>query len=509
MKQALKYNLPEGVMLNAYPDSCGGNLKEMIRMLQREEFRDVFSCLYILPSMFESDLDRGFSVISYDLNSELVGEENLHDLCRMGLSLKLDFVLNHLSVQSPQFQDLLEKGDQSEYVDTFIDWNKFWKGKGQLTAEGYIMPQDEYLSKLFMRKAGLPILKVPFPDGSYRFYWNSFYQEKTIHGYLGQMDLNAQSQKVWDFYEDTFKKFSRYGASIVRLDAFAYLHKEAGSSNFFNEPGTWEYLSRIKASADKYGMTLLPEIHSKYEDGIHESLAGRGFPIYDFFFPGLVFNTIESSDSSILLQWIREIRMKKYKTVNMLGCHDGIPLLDVKGLLDEKTIGDMIELIKSRGGRVKDLYAADGQKISYYQLNAAFFSALNEDPEKMILARAIQMFMPGMPEVWYLDLFGGTNDYHAADTIGHKDINRTNLSGKDIDSALKTSLVQEQLKLMKFRNSHGAFGWGSHLKIESDSPDQFFLSWHKEGYSASLRVFLKTLDFTIHYSSPDKEIQPL
>ena len=164
-------------MLNVYPDSCGGSLKGLVKMLNREEFRDTFSCVYILPSLFQSDLDRGFSVISYDLNTELAAAEDLKALRDMKLSLKLDFVLNHLSVQSPQFKDLLEKGDESEYVDSFIDWNKFWQGRGEMSTEGYIIPRQEYLSRLFMRKPELPILKVPFPDGFLSFLLEHFLSE--------------------------------------------------------------------------------------------------------------------------------------------------------------------------------------------------------------------------------------------------------------------------------------------------------------------------------------------
>ena len=29
----------------------------------------------------------------------------------------------------------------------------------------------------------------------------------------------------------------------------------------------------------------------------------------------------------------------------------------------------------------------------------------------MLLARAIQLFTPGKPQVWYLDLFAGRNDH--------------------------------------------------------------------------------------------------
>ena len=75
------------------------------------------------------------------------------------------------------------------------------------------------------------------------------------------MDLNIKSPLVWEFYDDTLKKLAEYGARIVRLDAFAYAPKEPGEKNFLNEPGTWELLERIRELADKYNLTLLPEIH--------------------------------------------------------------------------------------------------------------------------------------------------------------------------------------------------------------------------------------------------------
>lgn len=97
-------------MLNAYPDSLGGNLGDIVTLLKTEAMQDVFSSFYILPSLYHSDLDRGFSVIDYDLNEQLADREDLDQLKNMGIDLKLDFILNHASAQSPQFQDLVEKG---------------------------------------------------------------------------------------------------------------------------------------------------------------------------------------------------------------------------------------------------------------------------------------------------------------------------------------------------------------------------------------------------------------
>ena len=484
-----KINLPKGVIFNAYPDSIGRKLADATRMLKMPEFKDVFSLFYILPTIFNSDLDRGFSIIDYDLNNELVSREDLEQLHELNIMFKFDLVLNHLSVGSLQFKDLLKHGDESKYKNFFIDWNEFWRSHGEMSPDGHVIPDKEHLEKLFMRKPGLPILKVRFPDGSDRPYWNTFYQEvnyqeitaqnllqapgteKLTHKhaeniaalvndvliakrdiseidlgdfshlkdeviavieqhrqYQGQMDLNAKSKEVWDFYDETLKKLHDHGGRLIRLDAFAYVHKEPGEVNFFNKPGTWKYLARLKQIADKYDLILLPEIHSQYGTGHHEEVAAKGFPIYDFFFPGLVIHALEWGTTRHLLRWIDELIEKNIQTINMLGCHDGIPVLDLKGtnnagvsregLLSDEDIDAVIKIIMARGGRVKNLYGPDGKKITYYQVNATFFSVMGDSNRKMRLARAIQMFMPGIPQVWYLDLFAGKNDYAAADNGG-------------------------------------------------------------------------------------------
>ena len=522
-----------------------------------------------MPTVFNSDLDRGFSIIDYNLNDKLVSQNDLNALDKLNIMLKFDLVLNHLSVGSPQFQNLLQYGDRSEYKNFFIDWNAFWQADGELGSDGYVIPHEDHLQKLFMRKPGLPILKVCFPDGSHRFYWNTFYQEvnypeftagdlESIHGisgrqakeiaaainqalsvntqasqidlgghdvyhheiiaiverkrqYLGQMDLNAESEKVWVFYDDTLKKVQGFGAKIIRLDAFAYLHKQPGQVNFFNKPGTWDYLDRLKGIAQKYNLILLPEIHSEYGSGIHQELAANGFPVYDFFLPGLLIDALDRGTNKHLLRWIRELVDNGIKTVNMLGCHDGIPILDLRGqpgdapakegLLTDEQIDAVVQSVLDRGGRVKNLYGPDGKKISYYQVNATFFSALGEDDQKLLLARAIQLFMPGIPQVWYLDLFAGKNNYQAADqggTGGHKEINRTNLTLNDIEDGLKQAVVLGQLQMMRLRNTSSAFD--GELQIGKTAENQLALTWQNGNTKASLDADLLHHGFRITHT---------
>lgn len=192
----------------------------------------------------------------------------------------------------------------------------------------------------------------------------------------------------------------------------------------------------------------------------------------------------------------------------MLGCHDGIPVLDLKGkemerqyrrgLLEDEHIEAVMARITDRGGRVKNLFGSDGRKIAYYQVNATFFSALGEDEGKLRLARAIQMFMPGIPQVWYLDLFAGRNDYAAVDRggpAGHKEINRTNLSLAEVEAGLERAVVQDQLRLIRLRNRCSAFE--GNLNIHPTPDHRLRLSWSHGDITATLEADLHSHAFTV------------
>ncbi len=489
-----------GPMLNAYPDSMGGKLSDISGLLKSPEWLGAFQSFYILPSLYHSDLDRGFSVIDYGLNEEYAGRQDLEELNRLGIDLKLDFILNHASVNSPQFQDLLRNGDASRYRDFFIDWNRFWDGCGELTPEGYISPRHEMIQDMFFRKPGLPLLLVPFPDGRKVPYWNTFYQEIRPDGsFLGQMDLNINSELVWSFYEDTLKTLARYGAKIVRLDAFAYADKRPGAKNFLNEPGTWEVLERVQKIADRYDLTLLPEIHAGYDEKIYQVLADKGYMTYDFFLPGLILDALEQKNGEVLIRWAKEVYSQKIRTVSMLGCHDGIPLLDLKGLLPEERIQALIQTVVDRGGYVKNLH---GQKNVYYQVNATYYSALGEDDDKLLLARALQLFMPGKPQVWYLDIFAGRNDHAAVERAGaggHKEINRTNLTSGEIREKMQLPVVTKQLEMLRFRNTFPAFGFDARMEasIGGSSQNLLTFSWELRGCRAVLEADFSDCSFRI------------
>lgn len=550
--------MQQGVILNAYPDSLGGNLAETVRFLSLPALKDAFRSFYILPTLFNTDLDRGFSVISYDLCPSLARKEDLAALRGIGLDLIFDFILNHLSVLSPQFQDILRHGDASPYRDFFIDWNRFWDGCGDMTEKGYIQPRPDQFSAANLRKKTLPLLMVRLPDGREVPYWNTFYQKvfyppvdlfdlletaggvydtarrlaERINGelalgrapgemdwtgfedvrpaacgllesrrrYMGQMDVNIRSPLVWQWYDQVMEQLAGYGASTVRLDAYTRLHKAPARSNFMNEPETWQILSRLKQMAERRGLAVLPEIHAPYAAGAYRKLADQGCMAYDYFLPGLLIDALDTGDTAWLFAWARELIDGGIRVVNMLGCHDGIPMRDLRGLLPDARIDALAERVAGRGGRRKMIY---GDTPEVYQMDCTYYSALGCSPEKMLLARAVQLFMPGIPQVWYLDLLAGENDvdvFAREPGADNREINRHAYTFAEAAARLELPAVSGQLRLLALRNTHPAFGPGASVAASQPDDHSLRLLWKNGDAWAELNADFGTLRFTVRHS---------
>lgn len=545
-------------MFNAYPNSVGQNLGETASFLSSPELRDAFCSFYILPTVFNTDLDRGFSVISYELCRSLASQADLTALKGLGIDLVFDFILNHLSALSPQFQDILKNGDESRYRDFFIDWNRFWEGRGEMTADGYIKPYSDQFDYGNLRKKGLPLLPVDLPHGQRTAYWNTFYQQvsyprltvfdvleiadhqydravalvnavnrqldsgtapaemdwqgfedcrgsviaqlESRRRYLGQMDLNVQSPQVWAWYDGVMAQLASYGAAMIRLDAFARLHKAPKRKNFINEPETWEILGRLREMAKNHGLEVLPEIHAAYDKGYYRQIARLGCMTYDYFLPGLILDALDTGDTEYLYAWAEEIIRDGLRVVNMLGCHDGIPMRDVRGLLPTERVDAMIDRLTRRGGHKKIVH---GVTDEVYQMDISYYSALGQDDQKLALARAIQLFMPGKPQVWYQDLLAGENDEEilrrdpSADT---REVNRRCYTLSEAEQRLRLPVVQEQLRLLRLRNTHPAFSEEAKITAARPAEDSLTLTWQCGNAWASLTADLHRFTYQISHS---------
>ncbi len=105
----------------------------------------------------------------------------------------------------------------------------------------------------------------------------------------------------------------------------------------------------------------------------------------------------------------------------MLDTHDGIGVHDVAadrsgpverpGLLPPPAIDALVEEIhrRSAGGSRKATGAA-ASNLDLYQVNCTYYDAVGGDDRDYLLARAIQFFAPGIPQIYYVGLLAGRND---------------------------------------------------------------------------------------------------
>lgn len=121
------------------------------------------------------------------------------------------------------------------------------------------------------------------------------------------------------------------------------------------------------------------------------------------------------------------------------------------------------------------------------------------------------MFMPGKPQIWYLDLFAGKNDYEAvkrAGAGGHKEINRTNLTWSRMEEAIQQPVVKRQLELIRFRNTCPAFADDSRITISAAGSTIQFV-WENAGYEARLHADLRNYSYEITVKNPAGEVRKL
>ena len=98
--------------------------------------------------------------------------------------------------------------------------------------------------------------------------------------------------------------------------------------------------------------------------------------------------------------------------------------------------------------------------------------------------------MPGKPQVWYLDLFAGKNDYEGmkrAGEGGHKEINRTNLTMEQVEESLKKDVVLKQLEMLKMRNSCPVFSPDAEITSELNG-SKIRIEWKNECGKAVLNA---------------------
>ena len=179
-----------------------------------------------------------------------------------------------------------------------------------------------------------------------------------------------------------------------------------------------------------------------------------------------------------------------------LDTHDGIGVVDVVDLLTPEEIEETKELLYAKGANVKKKYSSEEyNNLDIYQINCSYYSALGNNDDAYLLARAIQFFAPGIPQVYYVGMLAGENDLELLEqTKEGRNINRHYYSAEEVDENFKRPVVEKLRDLMKFRNSCEAFDGECICESEGD---QLRIERNNGKVKAILEANLKTYEFKI------------
>lgn len=474
------------VQLITYPDSLGGNLKNLSFVLENY-FPNLFmGGIHILPP-YPSSGDRGFAPLTYLEIASQFG--NWDDIKHIGEKhhILLDLMVNHISAKSNYFQDFLENGRNSIFADLFITIDKIWP-------DGKLLQED--IDKMFLRRnepfSKFTILKT----GREEKVWTTFGKMTPSE----QIDLDMNSPIAKELLTEFIKNFSKNNVKIIRLDAVGYVIKKRGTSCFFVEPEIYKYLEWIRDLTASIDIEILPEIHADYQ--IQFQLAKKGYWIYDFILPYLILEALITKSSNNLKEYLK---VRPNNQITMLDCHDGIPIKpDLNGLYQNDQARKVVEICLERGANLSLILSQahkDPDGFDVHQIRGTFYSLLDCNDSAYLIARAIQFFTPGIPQVYYVGLLAGKNDTEAVAQTGEgREINRHNYSIKEIDQAVNRPVVKKLIELIKLRNTHRSFAGIFDLGICNDN--ELVLSWNNNDSFARLSVDLNNLTADIHFSNP-------
>lgn len=415
----------------------------------RAHARGVVRGVHLLP-FFPYSSDDGFSVVDYYTVDPALGSWD--DIAAIGRDFRLAFdaVVNHISAQSRWFQGFLR--DQEPYRDYFT----------------VVDPRTD-LSAVFRPRA-LPLLTPVDTAAGERHVWTTFSED--------QIDLNYANPDVLLEIVDLLLFYVGRGASVIRLDAIAFIWKEIGDRSL-HQPEAHRIVQLFRRVFDRAAphVALLTETNVPHRENV--SYFGDGHNeaqmVYNFSLPPLVLHAIHSGDATALSSWAADLHTPSDETTffNFLASHDGIGVTPARGILGDEAIDALAERVRALGGFVSYKNNPDGSQ-SAYELNVNYLDALGNpaqpDEEPALLARrfltaqAIMLALPGVPGIYFHSLFGsrgwpqGVAESARYRTVNRQKLQRDELEAELADSAsLRAQLFGGYRRLLAARASQAAF----------------------------------------------------
>ena len=468
------------VQLIAYVDRLSGGTLRDLQALLTGPLDGVFGAVHLLPFFFPVDgADAGFDPIDHTLVDPQLGTWADVKALTAHIDVMGDVIVNHVSSQSPQFLDYQARGEASPYAGLFLTVDR-------------VFPQgatEEGLRAVYRPRPGLPLTTATLANGEKKVLWTTFTSQ--------QLDIDVRHPQGRAYLDSILRTFADNGILMVRLDAVGYAIKQAGT-NCFMLPETFDFIAEFAARAKALGIEVLVEIHAYHRRQIE--VAKQVDWVYDFALPPLVLHAIFFKTAVPLKAWIA---IRPNNALTVLDTHDGIGIIDIgadvgdregqPGLVPPAELDQLVERIHTNsGGQSRHATGAAASNLDLYQVNCSFYDALARKDRAYLIARAIQFFLPGVPQVYYVGLLAGENDMSLLQRTGvGRDINRHRYTRAEVNVALTQPVVQDLLALIRLRNSHPAFS-GDFTLLNSDA-QTLAMQWRSAGASARLTVNLADL----------------
>ncbi len=463
-KKKESYFSQEDVVLITYGDALKRDGEAPLTTLHEfasQYLKGMISHIHFLP-FFPYSSDDGFAVMDFFKIDPGLGTWQEVAAIGQDFELMFDYVVNHYSSKGQWFQNYLE-------------------GKNGFAEFAIAVDPATDLSKV-TRPRSLPLLSAyKKKDGQTVHLWTTFSAD--------QIDFNFQSLDVLEKMIDVLLFYTDRGATILRLDAIAYLWKEIGTG-CIHLVQTHDMVKLFRAVLDRVApdVIILTETNVPHDENIRYFGDGRDEAqmVYNFTLPPLLFYAFAREDATVLSQWAEGLYLESADNTffNFTASHDGIGVRPLEGILAPAELEALIEIVKANEGQVSYKQNPDGSE-SPYELNITFVDAIlahksSTRADKFLASQSIQYALPGVPATYIHSLLGSRNWVEGVRQTGRaRTINREKLPVEDLTAELnnpqsfRAQVFFPYLDLIKTRKKQSAFHPNAGFEILQIDPKVF------------------------------------
>ena len=490
------------VILITYGDQVFHEGQTALATLNRfltEYVQDCINTVHILP-FYPYSSDDGFSIVNYKGVCPLKG--SWKDIAELSKTRRLMFdgVINHVSHLSKWFNHYLS--NDPDFAEFFIDLD----------------PLSD-LSKVVRPRTTPVLTEFTDDEGKIRHIWTTFSSD--------QVDLNYANYKVLLKVLDVLLFYVEKGASLLRLDAIAFIWKEI-STSCVHLPQTHALIQLMRQVIHEVAPEVLIITETNVPHNENISYFGEGNDeaqmVYNFALPPMLAFSILKGDTTKLIQWAKSLSLPSNAVCffNFTASHDGVGVRAVNGILDEAELNFLVQSCIDHGGLVSYRAIGDEEK-SPYELNCSYIDILTDPKEsvalrvkRMILSQAVVLSMPGVPGIYFHSLVGSQNYPEAVRksrqnrAINREKLNFDNLTDKlEEDGSLQKLLFKRYKQLISIRINEAAFNPFSRFEFLELGKEIFAIRQYAEDEEESILALYNFADYTVEVDLTKVTKEPL